>query len=62
MLVGIRCVNCARMPTQLIAAMDLPTAARAAMRIAVDSDDPRPLLYAAQLLIDACMDPDNEAS
>ena len=43
------------MPNQLMAARDLPDAARVAMRIAVNSDNPKPLLYAAQLLIDACL-------
>jgi hypothetical protein len=43
------------MPNQLMAARDLPEAARVAMRIAVNSDSPRPMLYAAELLIEACM-------
>jgi hypothetical protein len=43
------------MPNQLMAARDLPEAARVAMRIAVNSDSPKPLLYAAELLIEACM-------
>jgi hypothetical protein len=43
------------MPKQLLSAMDLPEAARAAVRIAVDSDSPQPILFAVQLLVDACL-------
>ncbi len=43
------------MPKQFLSAMNLPDAARAAVRIAVDSDSPQPMLYAVQLLVDACL-------
>ena len=50
----------ARVPKQLLTAMKFGDAARAAMRIAVDSDAPVPILFAAQILIDACLETDSD--
>lgn len=44
-----------RVPKQFLTSMELGEAARVVMRIAVDSDAPRPILFAAQLLVDACL-------
>lgn len=49
-----------KMPKTILSAMEFQGATRAAMRIAVASDAPQPMLYAARLLADVCLSESDE--